>query len=103
MPRYIVLINYTEQGLQHITEWQERLNRGRMCLQQTGGGSVQVYLTMGPYDAVAIVEARSDEDMAAFLLHLSSFGNVRTTTLKAFPEDQFAKIIGLMKQLPGRP
>ncbi|MBI3625727.1 MAG: GYD domain-containing protein, partial [Candidatus Rokubacteria bacterium] len=39
-------------------------------------------------------EAPSDDVMARFVLALSSAGNVRTTTtLKAFPEAEYRKII----------
>jgi uncharacterized protein with GYD domain len=100
MATYIVLINYTEKGLQHIEEWHSRLDLARRCLVDRRG-RLSVYLTMGPYDVVAIAEAPSDEDMAAFLLHLGSYGNVRTLTLKAFNEEQFGHVIELMKQLPG--
>jgi uncharacterized protein with GYD domain len=100
MAAYIILINYTQKGLEHIAEWKNRLELARRCLVERSG-RLTVYLTMGPYDVVAIAEARSDEDMAAFLLHLGSYGNVRTLTLKAFTEDQFTHVIELMKQLPG--
>lgn len=99
MATYIILINYTEKGLQHIEEWRGRLDLARRCLVDRRG-RLSVYLTMGPYDVVAIAEAPSDEDMAAFLLHLGSYGNVRTLTLKAFSEEQFGRVIELMKQLP---
>ena len=51
------------------------------------------YLTMGKYDGVLIVECPSDEAAVALVLSGGSQGNVRTETMKAFPEDQFRNII----------
>jgi uncharacterized protein with GYD domain len=39
------------------------------------------------------VEASNDEALATFLLSLASKGNVRTTSLKLFPEAEFDKIV----------
>ena len=53
-----------------------------------------VYLTMGRYDMVCVIEAPDDETYAKAILGLASQGNVSTETLKAFTEDQYRKIIG---------
>jgi uncharacterized protein with GYD domain len=58
-----------------------------------GGKVIGVYAVMGEYDIVAISEAPSDEIAMTFALALSSQGNVRTTTLKAFTTGEFAKMI----------
>ena len=55
------------------------------------------YATMGEYDYVTIGELPSDENHMAFILGLGSAGNVRTTTLRAFTEKEFAAIV---KKLP---
>jgi uncharacterized protein with GYD domain len=51
---------------------------------------------MGAYDLATIVEAPNDEAIAKFALAVASLGNVRTTTLKAFPEDEYRKIIAAL-------
>ena len=48
---------------------------------------------MGRYDAMYIVEAANDETAAATMLAVGAGGNVRTETLKAFPEEEYRKII----------
>ncbi len=52
-----------------------------------------IYLTMGAYDLVAIIEAPSDQAAARFALTMGALGNVRTTTLKAFTESEFSDIV----------
>jgi uncharacterized protein with GYD domain len=48
---------------------------------------------MGQYDMLAIVDAPDDATLAKGILSLASSGNLQTETLRAFPEDEFRKII----------
>jgi len=50
--------------------------------------------TLGQYDGMATVEASNDEAVAKFMLSLGSAGNVRTTTLKGFTEQEYREIVG---------
>jgi uncharacterized protein with GYD domain len=59
-----------------------------------GGEIKTVYMTQGSFDLVFVAEMPNDEKVAAFVLKLGSLGNVRTTTLKAYSEDDYRKIIG---------
>ena len=43
---------------------------------------------MGPYDAVMIAEAPDEETMNRFLLGAGRQGNIRTTTMRAFTQDE---------------
>ncbi len=52
------------------------------------------FMTMGSFDNVAVVEAPDDETVAKYVLTLGSEGNLRTVTLKAFPEETYRTIIG---------
>jgi len=48
---------------------------------------------MGEYDLVIVCEASDDAVAARFVLQLGLLGNVRTRTLKAFPEAAYREII----------
>ncbi len=93
MPIYISLMNYTEQGLRNVKKAPSRLNAARKAAEDLGGKLGDLYLTMGAYDLVAISEFPDDATAATFVLRLGAFGNVRTTTVKAFPENAYRKII----------
>jgi uncharacterized protein with GYD domain len=54
----------------------------------------EFYLTIGAHDAVIMLDAPDDETAARYMLTLGSAGNMRTTTLKALPEDVFRKVAG---------
>jgi uncharacterized protein with GYD domain len=58
-----------------------------------GGEFKLFFLTMGDYDIVAIYEAPDDAVAARFNLQLATMGNIRTRTLKAFPEAAYREII----------
>ena len=48
---------------------------------------------MGTCDLILTVEAASDDAVAKWVLSLASKGNVRTTTIKVFPEAEMDKIL----------
>ena len=93
MPRYVILMNLTEQGVKNIKEAPARTEAAEKAIEAAGGRLLDFYMTMGQYDYVAIAEGPSDEVAIAQLLGLGMAGNVRTTTLKAFTREEFAAIL----------
>lgn len=93
MNSYIVLGNYTEKGIAAIKQSPKRRAGVRKLLEKLGGRMKDFYLTMGGPDLVLVIELPSDEAAARFALTVGSAGFVRTTTLKAFPEKAYRKII----------
>jgi uncharacterized protein with GYD domain len=96
MPHYIVLGNFTEQGIRNVADVPQRWENARRLMEQAGG-SMQIFLTMGEYDFVAIAEMPSDESMMKFLLQAGSMGNGVTKTLKAWRESELAKMVSQLK------
>jgi len=93
MATYITLVNWTDQGIKSIKEAPDRIDAVRALAKKLGCEMQDFYMTVGAYDMVATMEAPDDETMAKLALTIGSAGNVRTTTLKAFSEDSFRKII----------
>jgi uncharacterized protein with GYD domain len=93
MTTYIVLVDWTEQGIRNVRESPDRLDAARAQLEEMGGKLERVYLTMGECDMVVICEAPDDAVAARFALIVGMDGNVRTRTIKAFPEAAFREII----------
>ncbi|MGO4564039.1 GYD domain-containing protein [Rhizobium sp. 2YAF20] len=93
MSTYIVLINWTEQGVKNVRESPRRLDAAKKLLREMGGNFKEFYLTMGEHDMVAVCDAPDDAVAARFALSLGSGGSVRTRTLKAFPEAAYREII----------
>jgi uncharacterized protein with GYD domain len=93
MPTFIISINLTDQGIKNIKESPKRMQAGKSLLKKMGGRVKQVYLTSGDNDAVMIAEAPNGDVMTKFAMALSSFGNVRTNTVRAWPEAEFKKMV----------
>ena len=93
MTTYIMLANWTDQGIQHVKDSPRRLDLAKKALKAMDGEFKSFFLTMGDYDIVAVYEAPDDAVAARFNLQLGMLGNIRTHTLKAFPETAYREII----------
>jgi uncharacterized protein with GYD domain len=93
MPRYVVLVNWTDQGVRNVKQTIGRTDSGGQIAQKHGLNLEQAYWTVGPYDMVTIFEAPDDEALSAHLLEIGSLGNVRTTTLRAYNEEEMSGIL----------
>jgi len=93
MPTFITLLRWTDQGVRAVKESPQRLDAANRAVQAAGGKTVGFYMVLGDYDMVFITEARDDESYARIILGIASLGNVRTTTLKAFTEEEYRRII----------
>jgi uncharacterized protein with GYD domain len=93
MARYIILLNWTAQGIKNVKDTVKRAKSFENAIEKAGGKSVGFYYTIGRHDMVAMVEAPNDEAIASVLYSTGSLGNVRTETLKAFSMDEAANII----------
>jgi uncharacterized protein with GYD domain len=93
MPRYVVLIDWTEQGVRDFKVSVDRYEAARDQLAALGVRFTDVYWTLGTHDIVAIVDGTDDETLAAGLLAVAGQGNIRTTTLRAFTGDEMRSVI----------
>ena len=96
MAKYILLVNWTDQGVRSVKDSPKRLDAARKLAETAGAKMGDFYMTMGGYDMVTHVQAPDDATMAKFVLSLASGGNIRTHTLKAFSEDEYRKILGAL-------
>ncbi len=94
MSTYFILANWTEQGIKDVKASPKRLRAAKRLAKACGVKFRSFHMTLGQYDAIVSVEAPDDEAVARFALALGSAGNVRTTTLKGFTEQEYRKIIG---------
>ena len=87
MPTYVILMNWTDQGVRVDRDTVRRREQGDALAEKHGARIVHVYWTMGHYDIVTVIEAPDDESITAMMLELTAAGNIRTTTLRAFDHD----------------
>jgi uncharacterized protein with GYD domain len=93
MPTYLMLLRYTQSGIQNVKDSPSRLDAARQLARSMGGDIKTMYLTMGRYDIAAVVEAPDATTIAKIALAIGSRGSVSTETLRAFPEDEYRRII----------
>lgn len=93
MPTFITLLQFTQKGIENIKDGPDRLESARKTFHELGGQLVGFYLTMGQYDAVAIIQAPDAMTVAKGALATASKGTVKTETLLAFSEGEYRQIV----------
>ena len=93
MATYVLLCNYTDQGIRAVKDSPTRRAAAKELGKKLGVEVKASYLAMGMCDLILTVEAASDDAVAKWVLSLASKGNVRTTTIKVFPEAEMDKIL----------
>ena len=93
MPTYVVLMNWTDQGIRSVKDTVQRRDQANALAEKHGASIEEVYWTVGPYDLVTIVEAPDDNSATAMLLELATAGNLRTTTLRAYDREEMSGVL----------
>jgi uncharacterized protein with GYD domain len=92
MAMYLVLWNWTEQGIRNFKDSPKRVEAFEQLVKKHEGKVIHFLYTLGKYDGAVLVEAPTDEAWLKIALNLGSLGNVRTTTLKAWSNSEAAKV-----------
>jgi uncharacterized protein with GYD domain len=92
MPTFIVLTNWTDQGIKAFEDSPSRADAGMEEMAKLGVTRREMFWTVGPYDEVLVCDAPDIESMTAAVLRMGAAGNVRTTTLRAFTRDEFDQL-----------
>ena len=96
MATYVLLANYTEQGIKGVKDTISRTEAVRGVAQNAGVTMKESYWTLGAYDVVAVFDAPDDETMTAFSLSVAKLGNVKTQTLRAFGSQDMKRVLEKM-------
>jgi len=96
MALFIVLANFTEQGIRNVKDSPKRAEAFRDMAKKCGVTVKDTFWTLGEYDIVAILDAPDDVSITALGLSLGALGNVRTQTLRAFSSADIKSILGKM-------
>jgi len=96
MAAYILLIQFTDQGVRNVKDTTKRAAAATDAAAKMGAKFKDVYWTLGGYDLVIVAEAPDDETITAVNLKLASLGNVKTQTLRAFRAGEVDAILKKM-------
>lgn len=92
MPTFMCFLNWTEQGVKHAKDAGKRTKAAHAVAEKLGGKILSTYITTGQYDVVATLDMPSGDAMAKFVTAIGATGNARTTTVRAFAPEEFAKL-----------
>ena len=93
MPTFIVMLNWTDQGIRAVKEAPKRIQAARERSKKLEVEIKQLFLTSGEFDLLAIVETPDANNIVKWALVSGADGNVRTRTVRAWPEAEMVKLI----------
>lgn len=93
MATYLVLSNFTEQGIRDIKETTNRADAVRKLARDFNVTVKEIYWTLGEYDVAAIFEAPDDSSVTALCLAIGQAGNIRTQMLRAFSAEEMKGVL----------
>lgn len=93
MATFIVRIDWTDQGIRNVKDAPKRSRAARELAKTLGVEIKEVYLTSGEHDILLLAEAPLGDHITKLALALSSQGNIRTCTSRAWPESEWTKLI----------
>ncbi|HEX3227416.1 MAG TPA: GYD domain-containing protein [Pyrinomonadaceae bacterium] len=97
MARYISLLRFADQGIRNIKDTIKRGDAAAAEAKKLGMKIIEEFWTMGAYDGVVLFDAPDDETMTAFACKVSSLGNVKTETMRAFSKEEMEGILSKIK------
>ena len=93
MSGFVMLMNLTDQGIGTVKDSYPAARQSEDLAKSCGVELKDIHLTMGAYDFVCTLDATKDDAVVRLALALASLGNVRTTTLKCFSEQEYRDTI----------
>ena len=93
MPKYLSLVEFTQQGIENVERLPDRLDAFRELVEANDGEIIDYYGTLGRFDIAIVTEFPDAETAASVLLSTAKLGNVRTETLTAFSEEEFRDMV----------
>ena len=96
MITYVVLANFTDQGIRSAKESPKRADAFKQMAKTFGVTVKDLFWTQGRYDIVTVIEAPDESSAMSLSLSLGALGNVRTESLRAFSAADMTTIVGKM-------
>jgi uncharacterized protein with GYD domain len=96
MPRYALLLKYTDKGIAAIKDSPTRAGDFKTAAAKMGVTVESEFWLQGEYDGLNILSAPSEEAISALTLQLAGKGFVRTRLCRAYDESEFRAIVAKM-------
>lgn len=92
MPRYALLMKFTDKGAATVKDSPKRGDAFRAAVKKAGGNMEAQYWLLGKYDVLVIISTPDESTAASLTLELVRHGNVHTMLCRAFDETEFKAI-----------
>jgi uncharacterized protein with GYD domain len=93
METYVMLFNFTDQGIRNVKDITMRVEPVRDLADSLNITIRNIFWTLGQYDMVAIIEAPNEITATALGLSIGKADNMRTQTLRAFSQAEMGPIL----------
>jgi len=105
MSDYVFLMKMTDDAAASVGDLPAYVAAIKAAWTAQAGTELTLFVTMGEYDAVAFGSG-TEEQAAAFSLHLSREDLMRTVTMRAFTAEEIGAVLDTVSKfgviLPGR-
>ena len=98
MGTYVVLANFTDQGIRSAKDSPKRAEAFKKMAETFGVTVKELFWTQGRYDIVTILDAPDEFSAMTLNLSLGALGNVRTESLRAFSAADMTNITGTVNE-----
>ena len=93
MPTYVMLTNLTSEGVKTIRNNPARVSEVNHEVEALGAKVIAQYTTLGQYDFATVIDAPSEEVMAAVSIEMGSRGTMTSQTLTALSAERLAEVL----------
>jgi uncharacterized protein with GYD domain len=97
MATYVVLANFTDQGIRNAKDSPKRAEAFKEMAKDFGVTVRDLLWIQGRYDILTILEAPDELSVMALSVSAGALGNIRTETLRASSMEDVTKIVGKMR------
>ena len=98
MPTFLTTIKFTDQGIRKIQDTGKRASAFKAMAKKMGVKVVNIYWTLGAIDGAIIFDAPDEETATALMLQLTSLGNLKTQTSRAFDAAEMNSILSKLSE-----
>ena len=94
MATFVTTVTFTDQGLAAVKDTCQRAKSFETSAQKLGVDVRDILWTLGSFDGLILFDAPDDETATSLMLQLSSAGNVRTQSSRAYQAEEMEGILG---------
>ncbi len=96
MPRYILLLDATRQGIENRKSSPARIEEHKKNLKAAGIDVRASYHMLGPHDGLMILEAPNGAAVGKAVYRMEADGNIRIEMRRLYSEDEYKEMVAAL-------